>query len=97
MSAPDYNVDAGLSPCCAYCDVRRNCRSTVKNCSTLAEFAQMREFAAALAAVIGRFGSVYGRGALIDSVADWFGDCYSNWLDEREFSDACNPGGKVPA
>ena len=88
MTAPDYNVEAGCSPCCAYCDARHNCHSTVLSCIELSEYAGMRELSAQIAAVIARFSAPTIRQGLSESIADALTDWFS-WFDADEFVKAC--------
>ena len=97
MSAPDYNMEAGLSPCCAYCHARHNCQLTVKGCSTLAKYAEMREQSARIAAVILRFSTPAVRARVGVSIADLLADEYGEWFDEAEFLAICKVGTGVPA
>ena len=96
MSAPDYNVEAGCSPCCAYCDARHNCRSQETGCETLVEFAEMREQSAQIATAILRFTTPAVRARMAVTIADAFTDEYGEWFDEAEFLTACRVGTGVP-
>jgi hypothetical protein len=97
MSAPDYNIDAGASVCCRYCDARRNCQSTTETCTELAEYAEMREQSAQIAAVVLRFSTPAVRARVGVSIADLLADEYGEWFDEAEFLAICKVGTGVPA
>lgn len=97
MSAPDYNVEPGLSPCCADCRPawRRNCQSSDIGCTELSEYAGMRELSAQIAAVIARFSAPTIRRGLSESIADTLTDWFS-WFDADEFVKACQVKTEVP-